>query len=176
MAPTSLRLASLTMALSRVLVLSMGFRSKKGGMTGRLAKLHLPRLTSNSSGAWISSKWPTAEVTIHSSLSKCSSCFSNLPAVGVMARTMSCATEGFSAMTRVFINTFFNLLNFYGFGEKWARRIKKSQCNLGPNHPRNRAIKLVQSVEPGRVADAHHYNIELLAHVCTRPHALTCMN
>src|SRR5678815_3769008 len=36
------------------------------------------------------------------SFSKCSSCFSNLPATSVRARTMSCATEGFSAITRVF--------------------------------------------------------------------------
>ena len=48
---TSLRLVSLTMAFSRVLVLSIGFKSKYGGNTGRLAKLHLPRFTSNSSGA-----------------------------------------------------------------------------------------------------------------------------
>ena len=48
---TSLRLACLTMAFRRVLVLSIGFRSKYGGITGRWAKLHLPRLTSNSSGA-----------------------------------------------------------------------------------------------------------------------------
>src|SRR5256885_7829932 len=60
---TSLRLASLTTALSRLLVLSTGLRSKYGGITGRLAKLHLPRLTSNSSGAWISTRWPTALVT-----------------------------------------------------------------------------------------------------------------
>ena len=39
-------------------------RSKCGGMTGRWAKLHLPRLTSYSSGALISSRWPTAEVTM----------------------------------------------------------------------------------------------------------------
>ena len=48
---TSLRLASLTTAFRRVLVLSTGFKSKCGGITGRWAKLHLPRLTSNSSGA-----------------------------------------------------------------------------------------------------------------------------
>ncbi|CKV45114.1 Uncharacterised protein [Mycobacterium tuberculosis] len=53
---TSLRLACLTTAFRRVLVLSTGFRSKCGGITGRLAKLHLPRLTSNSSGAWISTR------------------------------------------------------------------------------------------------------------------------
>ena len=60
---TSLRLHSLTTAFSRVLALSMGARSKCGGTTGRWAKLHLPRLTSNSSGALISTRWPTAEVT-----------------------------------------------------------------------------------------------------------------
>ena len=106
-APTSLRLACLTMALSRVLVLSIGLTSKCGGITGRWAKLHLPRLTSNSSGAWISSRWPTALVTTYFSFSKCSSCFSNLPATGVSARTMSCATEGFSAMTNVLVTTAF---------------------------------------------------------------------
>ncbi|MNV16610.1 hypothetical protein D3C71_1073790 [compost metagenome] len=60
---TSLRLACLTTAFRRVLVLSTGLRSKYGGMTGRCAKLHLPRFTSNSSGAWISTRWPTALVT-----------------------------------------------------------------------------------------------------------------
>ena len=62
-AVTSLRLTSLTTAFSRVLALSMGARSKCGGTTGRWAKLHLPRLTSYSSGALISTRWPTAEVT-----------------------------------------------------------------------------------------------------------------
>ena len=80
-----------------------GGRGRRGGITGRLAKLHLPRLTSNSSGAWISTRWPTALVTTYCSFSKCSSCLSNLPATGVRARTMSCATEGFSAMTRVLL-------------------------------------------------------------------------
>ncbi len=60
---TSLRRTSLTTAFRRVLALSMGARSKCGGITGRLAKLHLPRLTSNSSGALISTRWPTADVT-----------------------------------------------------------------------------------------------------------------
>src|SRR5256885_5539609 len=41
--------------------------------------------------------------TLFRSLSKYSSCLSNLPATGVNARTMSCATEGFSAITRVFV-------------------------------------------------------------------------
>ena len=44
--PTSLRLANFTTAFKRDLVLSIGFKSKCGGSTGRLAKLHLPRLTS----------------------------------------------------------------------------------------------------------------------------------
>ena len=98
-AVTSLRLTSLTTALRRLLVLSIGASSKCGGSTGRCAKLHLPRLTSNSSGALISTRWPTAEVTTNWSFSKWSSCFSNLPYTGVSARTMSCATDGFSAMT-----------------------------------------------------------------------------
>ena len=81
----------------------MGAKSKCGGITGRLAKLHLPRLTSNSSGALISTKWPTALVTTYRSFSKWSSCLSNLPAVGVSARTMSWATLGFSAMIKVLL-------------------------------------------------------------------------
>ena len=60
---TSFRFTSFRIAASRPLLLSIGFSSKCGGITGRLAKLHLPRLTSNSSGALISSKWPTADVT-----------------------------------------------------------------------------------------------------------------
>ena len=61
---TSFRLTRRTIAFSRVLVLSSGASSKCGGITGRWAKLHLPRLTSYSSGALISSRWPTAEVTM----------------------------------------------------------------------------------------------------------------
>jgi hypothetical protein len=102
MALTSLRLTCLTTADRRDLALSIGDRSKCGGTTGRLAKLHLPRLTSYSSGALISTRWPTAEVTTYWSFSKWSACFSNLPAVGVSARTRSCATLGFSAMMTVF--------------------------------------------------------------------------
>jgi hypothetical protein len=79
----------------------MGARSKCGGTTGRCAKLHLPRLTSYSSGALISTRWPTAEVTTQRSFSKWSAPFSNLPLAGVSARTMSCATLGFSAMMTV---------------------------------------------------------------------------
>ena len=101
--PTSLRRACFTTAARRDLVFSTGLRSKCGGITGRCAKLHLPRLTSNASGAWISSKWPTALVTTYCSFSKWSSCLSKRPATGASARTMSCATEGFSAMTRVFM-------------------------------------------------------------------------
>ena len=62
-AVTSLRLTSRTSAVKRLLALSIGARSKCGGTTGRLAKLHLPRLTSYSSGALISTRWPTAELT-----------------------------------------------------------------------------------------------------------------
>ena len=98
---TSLRLASFTTAFRRVLVLSTGFKSKCGGITGKWAKLHLPRFTSNASGAWISTKCPTALETTYCSFSKYSSCFSNLPLEAVSARTISWATEGFSAMTRV---------------------------------------------------------------------------
>ncbi len=100
---TSLRLTSLTTALSRDLALSIGARSKCGGTTGRFAKLHLPRLTSYSSGALISTRWPTAEVTTNCSFSKWSAALSNLPEVGVSARTMSCATLGFSAMMIVLL-------------------------------------------------------------------------
>ena len=54
---------SLTTALSRLLALSIGASSKCGGITGRCAKLHLPRFTSYCSGATISTRWPTADVT-----------------------------------------------------------------------------------------------------------------
>ena len=60
---TSLRRICLTTALSRDLALSIGARSKCGGITGRWAKLHLPRLTSYSSGRLDFTRWPTAEVT-----------------------------------------------------------------------------------------------------------------
>ena len=104
---TSLRLACLTTALRRDLVLSTGLSSKRGGITGRLAKLHLPRFTSYSSGACISSKWPTALVTMYLSFSKWSSCLLNAPTTGVRARTMSCATEGFSAITNALLMVWF---------------------------------------------------------------------
>jgi hypothetical protein len=60
---TSLRLTNFTTAFKRDLALSIGARSKCGGTTGKCAKLHLPRLTSYSSGALISTRCPTAEVT-----------------------------------------------------------------------------------------------------------------
>ena len=59
----SLRLISLVSSLSRSWFLTIGWMSKCGGMTGRWAKDHLPRLTSYCSGAAISSRWPTAEDT-----------------------------------------------------------------------------------------------------------------
>ncbi|MNT64663.1 hypothetical protein D3C72_2025800 [compost metagenome] len=58
---TSLRLIRRFSTFRRDSVLAIGRRSKCGGITGRLAKLHLPRLTSYSSGAAISTRWPTAE-------------------------------------------------------------------------------------------------------------------
>ena len=42
-------------------VFSIGSRSKCGGITGRCANDHLPRLTSYSSGSASSSRWPTAD-------------------------------------------------------------------------------------------------------------------
>ena len=71
----SFRFASFTTAFKRDLVFSMGRRSKCGGKTGRLLKLHLPRFTSNASGAAISTRCPTAEVTTYCSFSKASSDF-----------------------------------------------------------------------------------------------------
>src|SRR6185436_17412332 len=62
----------------------------------------------------ISTRWPTALVTTYFSLSKYSSNFSNLPAVGVSARTMSCATDGFSAITKVFVIVFSLIFEFCG--------------------------------------------------------------
>ncbi|CAD5371810.1 hypothetical protein RA210_U170039 [Rubrivivax sp. A210] len=132
MAPTSLRLTSLTTALSRVLALSMGATSKCGGTTGRWAKLHLPRLTSYSSGALISTRWPTAEVTTKSSFSKCSACFSNLPLLGVSARTMSCATLGFSAMMIVLL-----MVPFAPCARAWCARRCLQSARLARTHARS---------------------------------------
>ena len=53
---TSLRLINLVNTFKRDSVLAMGLRAKCGGIIGKLAKLHLPRLTSYSSGTVISSK------------------------------------------------------------------------------------------------------------------------
>jgi hypothetical protein len=159
MSVTSLRLASLTTAFRRVLVLSTGLRSKYGGMTGRWAKLHLPRLTSNCSGAWISTRWPTALVTTYFSFSKYSSCFSNLPTDGVSARTMSCATDGFSAMTSVLhmslqsrlshargrarVRVHNNLSEFFECQQKQGRtRVRKVQASTGVKAPATRGVKI----------------------------------
>ena len=72
----------------------MGRKSKWGGITGKLANDHLPRLTSYSSGAAISNRCPTADEIRKASFSKYSSCFVKPP----KAFAMSFATEGFSAM------------------------------------------------------------------------------
>src|SRR5260363_118966 len=56
----SLRLISLLSSFKRASFLAMGRNSKCGGITGKCAKLHLPRLTSYSSGAVISSRCPSA--------------------------------------------------------------------------------------------------------------------
>ena len=66
----SLRLISFCKTLRRDSVLTIGRKSKYGGTTGRLAKDHLPRLTSYSSGAAISKRWPTAEEITKLSFSK----------------------------------------------------------------------------------------------------------
>jgi Rrf2 family protein len=43
--------------------LGPGRKSNSGGITGRLAKLHLPRFTSTPSGTHSSNRWPTADDT-----------------------------------------------------------------------------------------------------------------
>src|SRR5690606_22879360 len=75
----------------------IGFRAKCGGITGRCANDHFPRLTSYSSGAEISTRWPTADDSTYWSDSKYSSCLVKPPSVFAM----SFATEGFSAMMSV---------------------------------------------------------------------------
>ena len=95
---TSLRLINLVSVRSRCSDLGRGCRSKLGGMTGRCAKLHYPLFTSYCSGATISKRCPTAEEINMSSRSKTSSFFSKPPS----ARARSAATDGFSAITRVF--------------------------------------------------------------------------
>src|SRR5450830_1721599 len=96
---TSLRLISRDSALRRDSVLAIGLSAKCGGIIGRWVKVHLPRLTSYSSGTAISSKWPTAEDSTYSSDSKYSSCLVKPPSVFAI----SFATEGFSAMMRVLL-------------------------------------------------------------------------
>jgi hypothetical protein len=95
---TSLRLINLVSVRSLCSDLGSGCRSKVGGMTGRCAKLHFPLFTSYCSGATISNRCPTAEEINMSSRSKTSSFFSKPPS----ARARSAATDGFSAITRVF--------------------------------------------------------------------------
>src|SRR6478672_6250065 len=109
---TSLRLISLFSTLRRDSVLAIGFSAKYGGIIGRWVKLHLPRLTSYSSGTAISSRWPTADDRTYSSDSKYSSCLVKPPS----ALAMSFATEGFSAMMRALVIWF--LYVFDGRGSR----------------------------------------------------------
>ena len=67
---TSFLLISFCRALRRDSVFTIGLNSNLGGITGKLLKDHFPRLTSNSSGAMISNKCPTAEEIMKSDLSK----------------------------------------------------------------------------------------------------------
>ena len=83
--------------MSRASFFSMGFSSKRLGIAGRWANVHLPRFTSSSSGMPISSRWPTADEMTWRSLSKYSPWRVKPPS----ARAMSAATEGFSAMIRL---------------------------------------------------------------------------
>ena len=76
---------------SRSAVFSIGFSSKCDGITGSLANVHLPRLTSSSSGSPISTRWPTAELITYRSFSKWSPSFLMLPS----AFAISLATDGF---------------------------------------------------------------------------------
>ncbi len=69
-AVTSLRLMSFSSVFSRFSFFSMGFSANFDGSAGRCANVHLPRLTSSSSGMPISSRCPTAEETTCLSLSK----------------------------------------------------------------------------------------------------------
>ncbi len=68
--PTSLRRMSRSSNFRRAAVLSIGCRSKCGGMTGRFSNFHLPRGASQPSGGWISSRWPIADESTYFSLSK----------------------------------------------------------------------------------------------------------
>ena len=108
---TSLRLMSFCKTLRRDSVLAMGRKSKCGGMTGKLTNDHFPRLTSYSSGAAISRRWPTADEIKNASFSKYSSCLVKPP----RALAISFATDGFSAIMSAFgcsATKFFLLLDF----------------------------------------------------------------
>ena len=69
-AVTSLRLMSFNSVFSRFSFFSIGFSANLDGTAGRCANVHLPRLTSSSSGIPISSRCPTAEESTYLSLSK----------------------------------------------------------------------------------------------------------
>ncbi len=69
-AATSLRLMSFSSVFSRFSFFSIGFSANFDGTAGRWANVHLPRLTSSSSGIPISSRWPTADESTARSLSK----------------------------------------------------------------------------------------------------------
>ena len=69
-AVTSLRLMSFSSVFSRFSFFSIGFSANLDGTAGRCANVHLPRLTSSSSGIPISSRWPTADDRTCLSLSK----------------------------------------------------------------------------------------------------------
>jgi hypothetical protein len=56
--------------LRRFSFFSMGLSANFDGTAGRCANVHLPRLTSSSSGMPISSRCPTAEDRTYRSLSK----------------------------------------------------------------------------------------------------------
>src|SRR5207247_2196041 len=70
LALTSLLFISRSSRLSRCSLFSSGASSKCGGITGRCLNDHLPFFTSYSSGTASSSRWPTADDSRYSSLSK----------------------------------------------------------------------------------------------------------
>ena len=125
-APTSLRLASLTTAFRR-LGLSTGFESKCGGITGRWAKLHLPRFDvvllrapgfppdAHGAGDHIAVVFEVLVV------------FVKFASHGVSARTMSWATEGFRQLpvswrsVLLFICLQFRLARARTYGHAHAR-------------------------------------------------------
>src|SRR5471030_2108300 len=123
---TSLRLISLFSTLRRASVLAIGLSAKYGGIIGRCAKLHLPRLTSCSSGTAISSRWPTAEDSTYSSDSKYSSCLVKPPSVFAI----SFATDGFSAMMRVLLILVVSI--YSGLGAAGGNSMRIIQCIASP--------------------------------------------